>query len=490
MKSEDSASDLIHRTSEDLPVVGMLLKGNHRREEAERELDDVRRWMELAQEAGGVATYQMDIPTNSLWWSRSVYALYGLEQSDASPSLDIWLSSIHPDDRPAVERAAVAAIEQGSEIDHQFRVVLPHSGKVRWIHDRGKVDRDADGTPLRLHGVNVDITALREVQEQLAQSEERFRRTFEHANVGVTHVDIEGRFLRVNDRLCQLLGRSPAELTSLTFQDITYPEDLGTDLEQLDSLIAGEIDCYTMEKRYIRPDGSLIWADLSVALLRDCSGNPIHLVSIISDIHQRKQAEEQLQLVLGEANHRVKNLLTVVGAVVRSSARTAENATDLADKISGRLAGIAASHDLLVGKSVDGGDLEQLIQRQLEIFAGSARRRVVLEGPAVHLGPKAVQAFGMVLHELATNACKYGALSQDKGRVHVTWVIDEDRDRLSFAWVEKDGPEVKPTERKGFGLRTMQRMLTNTLGGEAEHHLLPRGALFRATLPLCNARAG
>lgn len=470
-------------------MVDMLLKGNHRREEAERQLDDARRWMELAQEAGGVATYRMDIPANDLWWSRSVYTLYGLEQGNAPPTLDIWLSSIHPDDRPAVERAAVAAIEQGREINHQFRVILPGTGKIRWIHDRGKVERDASGAPQRLHGVNIDITSLREVQEQLAQSEERFRRTFEHANVGVTHVDIEGRFLRVNDRLCQLLGRSPAELTSLTFQDITYPEDLGTDLEQLDSLIAGEIDCYTMEKRYIRPDGSLIWADLSVALLRDCSGKPIHLVSIISDIHHRKQAEEQLQLVLGEANHRVKNLLTVVGAVVRSSVRTAENATDLADKISGRLAGIAASHDLLVGKSIDGGDLEQLIHRQLEIFAGSARQRVILEGPSTHLGPKAVQAFGMVLHELATNACKYGALSQDKGSVHVTWVVDEDGDRLSFEWVEKDGPQVKPTERKGFGLRTMQRMLTNTLGGEAEHHLLPSGALFKASLPLCNTRA-
>ncbi|MEL0253265.1 MAG: HWE histidine kinase domain-containing protein, partial [Novosphingobium sp.] len=116
-----------------------------------------------------------------------------------------------------------------------------------------------------------------------------------------------------------------------------------------------------MEKRYIRPDGSLLWAELSVALLRDCSGKPIHLVSITSDIDQRKQAE--VQLVLGEANHRAKNPLTVVGAVVRKRARTVENATDLADKISGCLAGLAASYDLLVGQSVDGGDLEQLIQR-------------------------------------------------------------------------------------------------------------------------------
>lgn len=469
--------------ADSLSMVDMLLRDTGRRLEAERELHDARAWMELAQEAGGVATYRMDIAANRLWWSNSVCRLYDIEPASGEPTLDLWLSLIHPDDRAQVERTARAAVELGAPIDHHFRIIGP-TGQVRWIYDRGRVELDGQGRPACLCGVNINVTAVRDTQAALAESEERFRRTFEHANVGVAHVSLAGHFIRVNRCVCTLLGRDEAALSSLTFQDITHPDDLGTDLDLLGAVLSGERASYTMEKRYIRPDGEVIWADLSVSLLRDAEGRPLQFISVISDIQARKTAQEQLQLVLAEGNHRVKNLLSVVTAIVNSSARSARTVRDLGSAIGLRLQGIAASHDLLTGKAADGGDLEQLVRRQLEIFTDCEVERVATNGPPLHLVPTAVHAFGMVLHELATNACKYGALAGETGRVFISWQVDAAAEALRFEWLELEGPPVSPPQHQGFGTKTLLRMLSASLGGSATHELAPEGARFTAVVPL------
>lgn len=474
--------------SESLPLVEMALKDNQRRLQIEQRLADARRLLELAQEVGGVASYFVDLKSDEMWWSDSAYQLYGLNPAFDSPSIDRWLSTVHIEDRGAVAQVARAAIEEGKPIDHVFRVVL-RSGQIRWIHDRGSVQLGANGRPARIHGVNIDITNAREAQDALAESEEQFRYTFEWANVGVAHVSVDGGFLRTNQRLCELLGRSQAELQTLTFQDITHPDDLDADLEQVGRLLGGEIDTYSMEKRYTRPDGSVIWCDLSVSLLRRPDGSPKNFISIIADIDERKKAQEQLQLVLGESNHRVKNLLTVIGAIVRTTARSAKSPRELEDALSERLLGIAASHDLLMGKYEVGAQLDKLIQRQLDIFTDCATERVICDGPPLQLSPPAAQAFGMVLHELATNACKYGALSDDNGRVRISWHVDETSDRLHFSWIEEDGPEVVMNGRQGFGTRMLERMLTGALGGSARLAMQRDGVKFDADLDLSACRA-
>lgn len=466
-----------------LPVVDMLLRDNQRRVEAEQALLDARKWMELAQEAGGIASYHMDIVADRLWWSGSVYRLYGLDPANGEPTVDLWLSTIHPEDVAAVTEVARSAIERGTAINHAFRVILP-DGEVRWIHDRGSVDAGPDGRPSRLHGVNIDVTDIRRAQDALCESEEQFRSTFEYANVGVAHVSTEGRFIRLNDYLCQMLGRSQEELARLTFQDLTHPDDLGADLHLLEQLLRGEIESYTMEKRYIRPDGTVIWGDLSVSLLRRPDGSPVNFISVVTDIQGRKAAQDQIELVLGEANHRIKNLLAVIGAVVRNSARTASSVQELEKDLSGKIMGIAASHDLLIGKYETGARLDQLIRRQLEVFTDCDTARIVLDGPDIDLNPKSVHAFGMVLHELATNACKHGALSNDSGIVRINWTVDEASGALSFVWREEGGPIIAESGHQGFGTRTLERMLGGGLGGIAQHTLMREGACFKASLPL------
>lgn len=466
-----------------LPLIEMLLKDLQRRIEAERRLLEVNRWMELAQDFGGVASYHYDVTSGQLHWSSSVCRIYGFPE-DVAPSLDLWLSRIHPDDRDRVMGNAQAAIAEGRHVDQYFRVRLGDG--ERWIHDRGQVEVDLSGRPARIYGVNVDVTEAKLEQVALGESERRFRRTFEHANVGVAHVSLHGRFIRANERLCRLLGRTEAELTRITFQDITYPDDLAADMTQLEALIAGEIDDYTMEKRYIRPDGSLVWADLSVSLLRGPDGEPVKFIAVISDIQERKRAEERIELVLAEAAHRTKNLMAVISAVVSSSARTVDTSRELEEVVSARLRSMGASHDLLVGKYVNGTTLDRLIRRQLEIFAVHGSDRIEVTGPGLNIAPRAVHAFGMVIHELATNACKYGALSGDTGVVVVAWTVDEAERTLRFVWTEQDGPPVPKVYRAGFGTRVLERMLTGALGGAAHLSIEDTGARFVASVPLAS----
>jgi PAS domain S-box-containing protein len=440
-------------------------------------------WMELAQDAGDVASYCLDIPSDCASWSRSFYRLYGLD-TDCRPSTDRWLAAVYRDDRAMVTQTLQAAIEAGGALDHRFRILHQKTGEIRWIQNRGRVELDRHGRSLALHGTHIDVTSQHLAQAALASSEQEFRNTFEHANVGVAHVSLDGRFQRVNQALCLLLGRDETELSALTFQNLTHPDDLATDLHLVRQVIEGERDSYTMEKRYLRPDGEIIWADLSVSMLRDADGQAVNFVSVVSDIQSRKQAQAQVQLVLGEVDHRIKNLLTVVTAIVTSSARTATSAKHLAAAVVSRLQGIAASHDLLVGKAAGGGGLEALIRRQLEIFTDQATGQVYIDGPPVQLTAPAVHAFGMVLHELATNACKYGALSTQSGRVHVKWRIDATGEALHFAWREQDGPPVPATGQHGFGTKALPRMLLDTLGGAVSHVLAPQGAIFEATIPV------
>ncbi|MDT0509969.1 PAS domain S-box protein [Novosphingobium sp. MMS21-SN21R] len=347
----------------------------------------------------------------------------------------------------------------------------------------GSADDNAELELARLRAEVARLESLVAEHDGLRESEEQFRRTFDLANVGVAHVSVTGRFIRVNDYFCQMLGRGQDELLDLTFQDLTHPDDLDADLGLLGQLLAGEIESYAMEKRYILPDGAVHWGELSVSLLRHADGTPMNFISVVSDIQARKQAQEQVELVLGEANHRIKNLLTVIGAVVKTSARSAASAQELEKIVSSKIIGIAASHDLLMGKYQTGAQLDKLILRQLDVFTNVTSNRVLLEGAPLELNPKAVHAFGMVLHELATNACKHGALSNEAGRVRIAWAMDQDAGTLTFSWVEEGGPPVVASGHKGFGTRTLERMLGGGLGGTARHSLLPEGARFEARLP-------
>ena len=188
---------------------------------------------------------------------------------------------------------------------------------------------------------------------------------------------------------------------------------------------------------------------------------------MVVDITERKRSEEHAKLLLAEVNHRSMNLLAVVRAVAVQTAKHSDPAI-FAARLSDRIAGLAASQHLLVKNHWRGIEVAKLVEAQLAHFKDLIGTRVLLEGPSVRLTAAAAQGIGMALHELATNASKYGALSNSEGRVHISWqVAAAENPTFLMSWLEQGGPNVTAPTRKGFGQTVIGRMAEAAVDGTA-----------------------
>lgn len=200
-----------------------------------------------------------------------------------------------------------------------------------------------------------------------------------------------------------------------------------------------------------------------------------------------REREDQLSIVVKELSHRTKNLISVIQAMAAQSARSAPDLTGFLTRFRGRLAGLAKSHDLLLGRDWDSVPLQDLLKTQLEPFEGDATQAIPMEGPRLLLKPEAAQTIGMAIHELATNATKYGALSHPTGQVEVQWRIDHVEsagDVVTLIWREKDGPPCIQATRTGFGYSVITRIVPLSLSGQAVINWLPNGLEWVLRAPL------
>ncbi len=346
--------------------------------------------------------------------------------------------------------------------------------------------RDDQGRIINLVPSAVDITERKAAETALAESESLFRGTFEQTAVGMAHVGLDGRWLRVNDRLCEIAGDTREALLAKTFQDITHPDDVYTDVENAARLMAGEINSYAMEKRYLRPDGSVTWVNLTVSLRRAPSGEPEHFISVVEDISARKRAEERLAVVASELNHRVKNTLATIQSVIAYGAREPMPKDEFVRSLIERIQAMASAHDLLVRSQWQGAALSDLLSEELRPHGLD---RIGLDGPDLWLTPNAALGFCLMIHELATNAAKYGALSRDQGRVSIHWeVADTDGERtLMFSWTERGGPPVSPPTRRGFGSEIIEQYGAGQMGGTAGIRFDPDGVHMSLRAPMAEA---
>src|SRR3954469_25574310 len=205
-----------------------------------------------------------------------------------------WLATLHPDDREPTRRLWTDSVAGRGPYDVEYRV-RRRDGVYRWYKTRGTPIRDSEGIIVKWFGTCTDITDLREIEEALRASEERFRGTFENAAVGTAHREAAGRFLRVNEKFCAIVGYPREELLQKTMRDITHPDDLAASINALTALWQGESPILGLEKRYVRKDGSLVWGELFASLQRDAAGKPAYDVGIINDVSERKRLEEELR---------------------------------------------------------------------------------------------------------------------------------------------------------------------------------------------------
>jgi two-component sensor histidine kinase len=206
-------------------------------------------------------------------------------------------------------------------------------------------------------------------------------------------------------------------------------------------------------------------------------------VCVAQDVTDQKAHEEQIHLLMSEINHRAKNMLSLVQVIARQTA--ARDHEDFIERFTERIQALAANQDLLVQNEWQGVDVKDLVRAQLAHFADLVGSRITMQGPAVRLNAAAAQAIGLALHELATNAGKYGALSVDAGRVDVGWRLDGNI--FAMSWTERNGPPVSQPERRGFGSTVVEPMVRQTVNGKVHLDFIPSGVVWTLTCPAANA---
>jgi diguanylate cyclase (GGDEF)-like protein/PAS domain S-box-containing protein len=286
------------------------------RKEAEERLQEAEKRYRTLVERIPAITYIQVIGSNGDRHSESVYVspqvvdVVGYTPEECTSTPDLWVKILHPEDREPVLAEDKRTNETGEPFVMEYRQ-FAKDGRLVWLRDEATLVRDEEGLPLYWLGVQMDITERKLTEKALRESEQRFRSSFQDAAIGMALVATDGRWLQVNDALCQIVGYSEEELLEKTFQDITHPDDLQADLDLVRRTLSGEIQTYQIEKRYLHKEGHVVWILLSASLVHNEEGEPLYFVSQIQDISGRKEAEERLQ----EAEERYRTLVETIPAV-------------------------------------------------------------------------------------------------------------------------------------------------------------------------------
>ena len=363
------------------------------------------------------------------------------------------------------------AVREGTPYRIEKRYVRP-DGSIIWVDNSVSVIRKPDGTPFGVLAASIDVTRRREVEAALRASELRLRLAMDAGRMAVWEYDVEaGRIVHSSD-LNRLLGL--IETREVPYKEMRERVDAG-DLDRLSKIALASLQKgephFQSEVRYRLSRGEVRWLLVSAEFQLRPGGAVDRVIGVALDITDRKRDEEHQKLLVHELNHRVKNTLAVVQALAHQSFA---GSTDDAGReaFEGRLVALAAAHNLLTNERWEAASLKDLIA-SAAAPCDPEGQRIAMEGPDMRVPPKIAVALSLAIHELCTNAVKYGALSNDRGRVAVRWSASGGRLRLE--WVERDGPPVAPPTRRGFGSRMLERALAGELDGKVELDFAPAG---------------
>ncbi len=313
-----------------------------------------------------------------------------------------------------------------------------------------------------------------QAEHALRASEARFRHIVESATeYAIISMGPDRKIASWNSGAERLMGYAEAEAVGRSADIFFTKEDCDAGAPQYEMNRALAKGRAANERWHVRKDGSRFWGSGAMLPLENGAG----FLKIFRDHTDRRLAEERQKVLIDELDHRVKNTLATVQALTMQTLRGSRVEPDVATALHARLSALAMGHDILTQGSWTGGDLRQIVESALTAFrTGSDRVRI--DGPPVQVSPRVTLALTLALHELATNATKYGALSKETGRIDIAWDVDQPADRLHFRWVESDGPPVVPPQRKGFGSRLIERSLAGDLGAGARIEYAPSGVVW------------
>jgi PAS domain S-box-containing protein len=387
----------------------------------------------------------------------------------------------------------MAAVLKTGAAAHGVEMVIerPSGERITTLADIEPL-ADADGVLEGAIASLQDITARKAFEEKLIASEHRSQEMLEALPAAVYTTDKAGRITFFNQAAADLWGHRPTlgESEWCGSWRIFAPDGARLPHDECPMAVALKEDrCIrNVEAVAERPDGARIPFAPYPTPLHDASGALTGAVNMLVDISFHKQAEARQRLLINELNHRVKNSLSSVQAIVTQTLRQADSLEAARAAVDDRLMALARAHDLLSEESWRGAGVREVIARSLVGQCAEASR-LTIDGPDVELTPKTALALAMALHELCTNALKYGALSKQSGRIEVSWRLEnrEGAARLVLNWRETGGPAVAPPTRQGFGARLIEWGLAGELGGEAKLSFPAEGVACRIDVPLAAA---
>lgn len=449
--------------------------------------------------AAGLGEWRWDQGTGLVTLSRRAAHILGHPPGHALPWAQLR-ARIEPADVGRLEREVRESAAAGRP--YAIEVLVRNGSEDRLVRvlARGQATLAPDGALAGMVGVIQDVTARVAARDALRDREQRLRIATSLADLGIFewHM-LDDRAIWENERMFAIFGRRPedAAIGKREFLDhILHPDDRPAFRQAISVALRDDAILQVSGRIRRADDGAWRIIDLAGRFERDASERlPRRLIGVVADVTDRRIAEDRQNLLIRELHHRVKNTLATVQAIVGSTARNATSIESFYEAFVGRIVSLAHTHAVLTGDTWQMASLRDLLANELKPYAdsdldGMPDARVTLIGPGVELASEIAVPIGMAIHELTTNAAKYGALSTRSGRVAVTWSVEPDEacGTLVFEWRESGGPAVQPPTRQGFGSRLLQRVLTTQVRAAVsmDYRLDGFHLAMRAPLPARN----
>jgi PAS domain S-box-containing protein len=424
-------------------------------------------WSELTgwETAVWASRTQLEAPVRALWWTIGLTALTAFALTVA---LAAWLGRLIAGSVGLAAHAATALGEGG-----------PLSLNRTPVAEVNTLMEELRGAATRRQAA----------EHELQASKDRLQLAFDATRLGWWQFDPLRHMISGDARFKELFDVTPDEISVDDLMTRIHPDDVERfRMNREAALNPANPEPYLYHQyRVRRRDGSIRWVEAYALAYFEGVGRERRVVSFggtVQDITERKEREDKEQLLMREINHRAKNMLSVVDSIAHQTA--ARSPEEFVERFSERVQALSANQDLLVRNEWQGVDVEDLVRAQLAHFADLIGSRIALHGPRLRLNPAAAQAIGLALHELATNAGKYGALSTDAGRVDIDWRMS-DGNTFDMSWTEHGGPPVSAPQRRGFGAVVIEAMAERSVGGGVSLDYAPSGVIWRLTCPAANA---
>jgi PAS domain S-box-containing protein len=473
--------------------VGILFQDIKPRRDAEKALrDSEERFRQFGQASSSVLWIRNSDTLEMEYASTSFEITFGRACADVvGAGFEAWIATVHPDDHEAVRRA-MARVQQGERVEHEFRIVHGESGEVLWIHSTEFPMRDTACRINRIGGIAQDTTLLKRAQMRLRESEERLRSAIVVGRLATWDWNLLSGEVAWSDEHYRIEGYAPGEVVPSYEAWIArvHPDDR----EAAESAVLNAMQTggdYAREVRFLHPDGSVHWANARGRFFYDAAGAPVRMIGAMLDTTQHREFEEAQRVLVAELQHRTRNLIAVVRAIADRTLREGGDMHHFETVFSERLDSLARVQGLLSRlKEGQRVTFDELLRMELaaHLDEGDDSRFVLTGPPDVSLRSSTVQPLALAVHELITNAVKYGALRDPRGRLRVTWRVEPESGRpwLHMDW-EETGVAVgagDPPPGGGAGRELIERALPYQFGARTTYALTDEGVHCTIAMPI------